>query len=77
MPTTVKGLALGLTAEYWLNSYSALSLDVLHSQEGYEVATATIDFSYLQLPLLFNTAFGTGNDLFQPKLSLGLSPGYY
>ncbi|MBK8505378.1 MAG: outer membrane beta-barrel protein [Saprospiraceae bacterium] len=73
--TTVEGLALGLTAEYWLNSYSALSLDVLHSQEGYEVSTATVDFSYLQLPILYNTVFGSVNDLFQPKLGLGFSPG--
>ena len=74
--SSVTGIAAGVTLEYWINAYSSLSIDLLHSQEGYEVPTAVIDYSYLQIPILYNTIFGNGANLFQPKLNLGFSPGF-
>lgn len=73
---SVNGPAFGITTEYWLNPYSSISLDVIHSAEGYEVPTAVVDYSYLQIPILYNTIFGNRTSVFQPKLNLGLSPGF-
>lgn len=72
----VKGLAFGITSEYWLNSYSAISVDILYSEEGYEVPTTVIDYTYFQVPILYNTILGSATNLFRPKLGLGFSPGF-
>lgn len=72
----VNGLTASVTSEYWLNSYSALSVDLSFSQEGYEVPTTVIDYTYLQIPVIYNTILGSATNLFRPKLGLGFSPGF-
>lgn len=72
----VNGSVFGITTEYWLNEYSALSLDVLYSEEGYKVPTTTIDYTYIQIPVMYNTFLGSGGEVIQPKFGLGFSPGF-
>lgn len=74
--SVVNGLATGVGADFWLNAYSAFTAEILYSREGYEVPTTIIDYTYLQIPLLYNTVWGRTQDLFQPKLYLGFSPGF-
>jgi hypothetical protein len=72
----VSGVTAGVSADFWLNRYSVLTLDFLYSEEGYEVPTAVIDYTYLQIPMMYQVVFGRSQDLLQPKLSLGFSPGF-
>ncbi|MCB0686470.1 MAG: PorT family protein [Saprospiraceae bacterium] len=73
---SVRGAVAGITSEYWLNEYSALSLDILYAEEGYQVPTTTVEYSYVQIPLMYHTFLGNGSDLIQPKFGLGFSPGF-
>ncbi len=74
--SVVNGFIVGVGADFWLNAYSAFTAEILYSREGYEVPTTIIDYTYLQMPLLYNTVWGRTQDLFQPKLYLGFSPGF-
>ncbi|NND31953.1 MAG: outer membrane beta-barrel protein [Saprospiraceae bacterium] len=68
-------MAVGLSVDYWLNGVSTISLDIIKSDEGYKVPLATIEYSYLQIPVTYQTFFGLASELFQPKFYLGFSPG--
>ena len=70
------GLAWGLSTDYWLNGASTISIDIMKSEEGYKLPLATAEYSYLQIPVMYQTFFGIASELFQPKLELGFSPAF-
>ncbi len=68
------GLNAGITATYSINQSSGITLDVLYSEEGYELPTTVVDYTYLQFPLMYNTFFGLLGQPFRPKIYAGLAP---
>lgn len=72
----ITGLTAGITSSYLLGASSALSLEVLYAEEGYEVSTSTISYRYFQVPIMYNSLFGLPNHSFRPKLSAGIAPSF-
>jgi len=70
----INGLTAGITSSYLLGASSAITLDVLYAEEGYEVSTSTISYRYFQIPIMYTSLFGLPNQSFRPKLSAGLAP---
>ncbi len=73
---SVTGLLLGLTSTYSISERSGVTLDILYSQEGYELASNKFKLNYLQIPIYYNVFFGTLGSEFRPKVYLGVVPGF-
>ncbi|NND05027.1 MAG: outer membrane beta-barrel protein [Saprospiraceae bacterium] len=72
----VSGLAGGIQATYLLGPASALSIEAIYAEEGYEVSTSTISYRYMQFPIMYNSLFGLPIQAFRPKLAAGLAPSF-
>ena len=71
------GIVLGLTSTYSINEFSGISMDVLYSQEGYELMdNMEMELNYLQIPRHYNVFFGQLGEKFRPKVYAGIAPGF-
>lgn len=71
------GLVAGVSSTYSISETSGITLDILYSQEGYDLdGSPEVDISYLQIPLYFNVFFGELGGAFRPKVYVGIAPGF-
>ena len=73
---SLTGLAIGLTTTYSINEATGLTVDLLYSQEGYELNGNEFRLNYLQIPIYYDLFFGELGERFRPKLYAGLVPGF-
>ena len=73
---SLSGLAFGLTSTYSINEKTGLTVDLLYSQEGYELNSNELRLSYLQIPIFFDLFFGELGEKFRPKVYAGIQPGF-
>ena len=73
---SLSGLAIGLTSTYSINEKTGLTVDLLYSQEGYELNSNELRLSYLQIPIFFDLFFGELGEKFRPKVYAGIQPGF-
>jgi outer membrane protein with beta-barrel domain len=73
---SLTGLALGLTTTYSINEATGLTVDLLYSQEGYELNGNEYRLNYLQIPIYYDLFFGELGERFRPKIYAGLVPGF-
>lgn len=74
---SVTGIVLGLTSTYSFNENTGLSLDILYSNEGFQIPLNEYKLRYLQVPIYFNYFFGELGDRFRPKVYVGAAPGFF
>jgi outer membrane protein W len=71
------GPVVGLTSTYSFTETSGVTLDILYSQEGYEIKNGPdVNLSYLQVPVYYDLFFGKLGEAFRPKVYIGLAPGF-
>ena len=73
---SLTGLVLGLTTTYSINEATGLTVDLLYSQEGYELNGNEYRLNYLQIPIYYDLFFGELGERFRPKIYAGLVPGF-
>lgn len=73
---SLTGLAIGLTTTYSINEATGLTVDLLYSQEGYELNGNEYRLNYLQIPIYYDLFFGELGERFRPKIYAGLVPGF-
>ena len=69
------GLNFGASASYEISKHSGLTVDILYSQEGYQLDDFEFTINYLHLPMLFNLLAYASDHTWRPKVFLGISPG--
>jgi hypothetical protein len=73
---TLTGLVLGLTSTYSISEVSGITVDLLYSQEGFELDGSEYRLNYLNLPVYYDLFFGELGEAFRPKVYVGLVPGF-
>jgi outer membrane protein W len=71
------GPVVGVTSTYSFTETSGLTVDLLYSGEGYELANGTkVKTNYFQVPVYYDLFFGKLGEAFRPKVYIGLAPGF-
>ena len=73
---TSLGLALGITSVYSVSENSGISLDILYSQEGYEINDVEVDLDYISIPIYYTLFFGKLGEKMRPKIFVGVVPKF-
>jgi outer membrane protein W len=71
------GPVVGITSTYSFAQTSGVTLDVLYSQEGYDLDNGIkVNINYLQVPFYYDLFFGSLGEAFRPKVYIGVAPGF-
>ncbi len=73
---TLNGLAIGLTSTYSFDETNGLTVDLLYSEEGYQLSGTEARQTYLQIPIFYDLFFGELGESFRPKVYIGFIPGF-
>ncbi len=74
--STTQNLVLGITSTYSINEKSGITIDGLYSKRGFDLGSTTKLASYLEVPILYTSFFGSLGESFRPKIYAGFAPSF-
>ena len=72
--SSVQKIVAGITSTYSINENSGVTVDALYSSRGYAISNITSTVNYLEIPIAYNTFFGSLGERFRPKIYAGIAP---
>lgn len=74
--STTQNLVIGVTSTYSINEKSGITIDGLYSRRGFDLGSTDKLASYLEIPVLYTSFFGSLGEPFRPKIYAGFAPSF-